>query len=76
MKTNSNIIFFNCVIPWEYPVNNSFKALKFTTWLRNQILNDRENINNDNINNNNLYNTINESNNIINNQFQNNSYYI
>ena len=76
LKTNSNIIFFNCVIPWEYPVNNSFKALKFTTWLRNQILNDRENINNDNINNNNLYNTINESNNIINNQFQNNSYYI
>ena len=80
LKTNSNIIFFNCVIPWEYPINESFKALKFTTWLRNQVVNDEENINNnanDNlVNNNNLFNTINESNNIINNQFNNNSYYI
>ena len=85
LKTNSNIIFFNCVIPWEYPINESFKALKFTTWLRNQVVNDEENINNNdncnlnlvnNSNNNNLFNTINESNNIINNQFNNNSYYI
>ena len=83
LKTNSNIIFFNCVIPWEYPINESFKALKFTTWLRNQVVNDEENINNNDNgnlnlvnNNNNLFNTINESNNIINNQFNNNSYYI
>ena len=82
LKTNSNIIFFNCVIPWEYPINESFKALKFTTWLRNQVVNDEENINNNDngnlnlVNNNNLFNTINESNNIINNQFNNNSYYI
>ena len=83
LKTNSNIIFFNCVIPWEYPINESFKALKFTTWLRNQVVNDEENINNNDNgnlnlvnNNNNLFNTINDSNNIINNQFNNNSYYI
>ena len=82
LKTNSNIIFFNCVIPWEYPINESFKALKFTTWLRNQVVNNEENINNNDngnlnlVNNNNLFNTINESNNIINNQFNNNSYYI
>ena len=84
LKTNSNIIFFNCVIPWEYPINNSFKALKFTTWLRNQVVNDEDNINNNNANDNlinnnfnNLFNTINENNNnIITNQYKNNSYYI
>jgi hypothetical protein len=46
LKPNSNIIFFNCVIPWEFPLYHSFKALKFTTWLRNQIINEVENINN------------------------------
>lgn len=70
LNTNSNIIFFNCVIPWEYPINNSFKALKFTTWLRNQVINKEENINhNENnalINNNYLYNSINENSNINN----------
>ena len=79
LKANSNIIFFNCVIPWEYPINNSFKALKFSTWLRNQVKNDGENINienNNSNNNNNLYNTIDENNNIINNQYQNNSCYL
>ena len=74
LKTNSNIIFFNCIIPWEFPVNHSFKALKFATWLRNQVINEVENMNTnnssvnnlpnmkDNINNN-LYNSINENNN-------------
>ena len=79
LKANSNIVFFNCVIPWEYPINNSFKALKFSTWLRNQVKNDGENINienNNSNNNNNLYNTIDENNNIINKQYQNNSCYL
>ena len=91
LRTNNNIVFFNCVIPWEYPINNSYKALKFTTWLRNQVLNDTNNINsnlqiNDNIinqgrnlntNSNNLFNTINDnsSNSNINPQI-NNSYLI
>ena len=91
LRTNNNIVFFNCVIPWEYPINNSYKALKFTTWLRNQVLNDANNINsnlqiNDNIinqgrnlntNSNNLFNTINDnsSNSNINPQI-NNSYLI
>ena len=78
LKANSNIIFFNCVIPWEFPINESFKALKFTTWLRNQIINEEENINNEDIinNNNNLFNNINENNNSMNNQFENNSYFV
>ena len=83
LKTNSNIIFFNCVIPWEYPINNSFKALKFTTWLRNQVHTDRENIINNNekenlINNKFMYNTFDENinNHKINNNFQNNTYLI
>ena len=83
LKTNSNIIFFNCVIPWEYPINNSFKALKFTTWLRNQVHTDRENIIDNTekenlINNKFMYNTFDENinNHKINNNFQNNTYLI
>ena len=52
LKANSSIIFFNCVIPWEFPINHSFKALKFTTWLRNQVINEGETINNISVNNN------------------------
>ena len=84
LKTNSNIIFFNCVIPWEFPINHSFKALKFSTWLRNQIINESENIkNNNSINNvgiiknnigNSLFNTINENNNSKIYKNRNNSY--
>ena len=79
MKTNSNIIFFNCVIPWEFPINNSFKALKFTTWLRNQVINDGENINenrkSDDLNNNCIdkFNTINENKTFNNYHYQNKS---
>jgi hypothetical protein len=74
LKTNSKIIFFNCVIPWEYPINNSYKSLKFANWLRNQVINERGNVDNDNIstnninpdsviinNSNNLFNTINDT---------------
>ena len=89
LRTNSNIIFFSCVIPWEFPLNYSFKTLKFTTWLRNQVLNEGGNINNSNFeiknstilnNSNNLFNTINENKNNIsypnenNNSYFNNNY--
>ncbi|MCQ2817138.1 MAG: hypothetical protein MJ252_07725 [archaeon] len=43
LRPGSTITFFNCVIPWECPLNQSFKALKFTNWLRNQVLNLNEN---------------------------------
>ena len=78
LKANSNIIFFNCVIPWEFPIDNSFKALKFTTWLRNQVINEGENFNGEtnNLINKNLFNSINESNNSNNYHFQNNSHFI
>jgi len=78
LKANSNIIFFNCVIPWEFPIDNSFKALKFTTWLRNQVINEGENFNSEtnNLINKNIFNSINESNNSNNYHFQNNSHFI
>ena len=72
LKTNSNIIFFNCVIPWEFPVNNSFKALKFTTWLRNQVINEGENIKNNMSINNIINQSINPNSTIINNSNNNN----
>ena len=46
LKTNSSIIFFSCVIPWEFPLSYSFKTLKFATWLRNQVINDGSNLHN------------------------------
>ena len=78
LKANSNIIFFNCVIPWEFPIDYSFKALKFTTWLRNQVINEGENFNGEtnNLINKNIFNSINESNNSNNYHFQNNSHFI
>ena len=78
LKANSNIIFFNCVIPWEFPIDNSFKALKFTTWLRNQVINEGENFNGEtnNLINKKIFNSINESNNSNNYHFQNNSHFI
>ena len=65
LKANSSIIFFNCVIPWEFPLAHSFKSLKFTTWLRNQVINEGVNINNNSIimNNINNKNTRNDNNN-------------
>ena len=78
LKANSNIIFFNCVIPWEFPIDYSFKALKFTTWLRNQVINEGENFNGEtnNLINKKIFNSINESNNSNNYHFQNNSHFI
>ena len=43
LRMNSNIVLVNCIVPWEYPLNNSFKALKFGNWIRNHILNLSEN---------------------------------
>ena len=76
LKTNSSIIFFSCVIPWEFPLSYSFKTLKFATWLRNQVINDGSNLhNNTNFeiknstvlnNSNNFFNAINDNKNSIN----------
>ena len=58
IKNDSNIVFFTCLVPWENPVNHSFKACKFANWLRNQVNNLGENVVvnpynfNDNYNNN------------------------
>ena len=43
LQYNSNIVFINCINPFEFPLNYSFKSLKFGNWLRNQILNRKEN---------------------------------
>ena len=37
LKPGSNIIFFNCVIPYEYPLTNSYHASKFTSIIYNEI---------------------------------------
>ena len=71
INPESNIVFINCVVPWESPPNFSFKAIKFSNWLRNLVLeqnqylennNDvNDNINNENENNNkNIVNNSNE----------------
>ena len=58
IKNDSNIVFFTCLVPWENPINHSFKACKFANWLRNQVNNLGENVVvnpnnfNDNYNNN------------------------
>ena len=56
LKPSSNIIFANCVIPWEFPLKESYSALKFSNMLFNQIC---KNENNSNIN---LLNNINSLN--------------
>ena len=51
----SNIVFVNCVVPWEYPLGYSYKAIKFTNWLRNMIINQNDKQNqNQNLNMNKL----------------------
>ena len=45
INPESNIIFINCAIPWESPPNYSFKAVKFTNWLRNMVIEQNQNIN-------------------------------
>ena len=69
INPESNIVFINCVIPWESPPNYSFKAVKFTNWLRNLVIEQNQNINKLQINNNNF-------NNISNNNIRNNNYNI
>jgi len=38
----SNIVFINCVVPWEFPLGHSYKSIKFANWLRNMIINHNE----------------------------------
>ena len=66
INPESNIVFINCVIPWESPPNYSLKAIKFTNWLRNMIIEQNQNISkiqNENNFNNISNNNMNESNN-------------
>ena len=44
INPESNIVFINCVIPWECPPNYSLKSIKFTNWLRNMIIEQNQNI--------------------------------
>ena len=37
MKPGSNIIFANCVIPWEFPLDSSYNCLKFTNSIVNNV---------------------------------------
>ena len=37
MKVNSNIILFNCIIPWEFPLKHSYNSSKFINMIYNQI---------------------------------------
>ena len=55
INPESNIVFINCVIPWESPPNYSYTSIKFTNWLRNMVLEQNQNLenNNENINKNN-----------------------
>ena len=53
MKPGSNIIFVNCVIPWEFPLKDSYSSLKFTNLIFSQIYKSD--------NNSNLLNNINNS---------------
>mgnify|MGYP002626361324 CR=1 FL=1 len=48
INPDSNIVFINCVIPWESPPNYSYKAIKFTNWLRNMVLEQNQNVDNKN----------------------------
>ena len=68
INPESNIVFINCVVPWESPPNFSFKAIKFSNWLRNLVLEQNQNMENNNDVNDNINNE-NENNNknIVNN---------
>ena len=43
IRKGSDVLFVNCVVPWEYPLNQNLKAIKFANWLRNQVVNVNEN---------------------------------
>ena len=51
INPESNIVFINCVIPYESPPNFSYKAIKFTNWLRNMVIEQNQNFENNNNNN-------------------------
>ena len=51
INPESNIVFINCLIPWESPPNYSYTAIKFTNWLRNLVLEQNQNLENNNENN-------------------------
>ena len=72
INPESNIVFINCIVPWESPPNFSFKAIKFSNWLRNMVLEQNQNLDN-NINKNNNNQNINENNNINNDNNINNN---
>ena len=69
INPKSNIVFVNCVIPWEYPLGYSYKAIKFTNWLRNIVINQEDkknlNLNMSKLENDKLLDNINSSNNNI-----------
>ena len=44
IRKGSDVVFVNCVVPWEYPLNQNLKAVKFANWLRNQVVNVNENV--------------------------------
>ena len=68
INPESNIVFINCVVPWESPPNFSFKAIKFSNWLRNLVLEQNQNLENNNDVNDNINNEIENNNkNIVNN---------
>ena len=57
----SNIVFINCVVPWEFPLGHSYKSIKYANWLRNMIINQNEK-QNQNINTNKINEIHNEKN--------------
>ena len=68
INPESNIVFINCVVPWESPPNFSFKAIKFSNWLRNLVLEQNQYLENNNDVNDNINNEIENNNkNIVNN---------
>ena len=75
INPESNIVFINCIVPWESPPNFSFKAIKFSNWLRNMVLEQNQNLdnnindnnNNQNVKENNIINDDNNNNKIVNN---------
>ena len=72
INPESNIVFINCIIPWESPLNYSFKAIKFTNWLRNMVIEQNQNINK--VKNEKVFNSINNNSIDINELNNNNSY--
>ena len=51
LKPKSNIIFANCVSPWEFPLKDSYTSLKFSNMLFNNIYKSENNSNSNLLNN-------------------------